>query len=64
MVVREALERLQTAGIPAIPQTDALLCREQDREEVCWVLGGQIWAITSVRPLVGGIRFAPRARAT
>jgi hypothetical protein len=62
--VERALKSLQAAGIPAIPQTDALLCREQDREEVCRVLGREVWGITGVCPLVGGIRFVPEARTT
>ena len=54
-----ALLEVQREGIAAIPQVDALICQEKDRERVCEVIGRKIFEATGVYCTVGGIRYSP-----
>jgi hypothetical protein len=57
--IAAALLEVQRKGIAAIPQVDALICREKDRERVCEVIGRKIFETTGVCCTVGGIRYLP-----
>ena len=54
-----ALLEAQREGIAAIPHVDALICQQKDREQVCEVIGRQIFEATGVCCAVGGIRYSP-----
>ena len=58
-IITAALLRCQGLGIPAIPDTDALICPEQARTTVCRFVGEELFKVTGVRCKVGGIRFTP-----
>jgi hypothetical protein len=50
------LLEVQGKGIAAIPHVDALICQEKAREQVCEVIGRQIFQATGVCCTVGGTR--------
>lgn len=54
-----ALLETQREGIAAIPHVDALICQEKYREQVCEIIGRQIFEVTGVCCTVGGIRYSP-----
>jgi len=57
--IAAALLEVQRKGIAAIPHVDALICQEKDRQQVCEVIGKQIFHATGVCCTVGGIRYSP-----
>ena len=57
--IEAALLEMQRKEIAAIPHVDALICQEKDREEVCEVVGKQIFEASGVCCAVGGIRYSP-----
>jgi hypothetical protein len=57
--IAAALLEVQRKGIAAIPHVDALICQEKDRQQVCEVIGRQIFDATGVCCIVGGIRYSP-----
>lgn len=58
-VVTHALLELQQGGIPAIPDTDALICPAEAKEVACVAIGRSMYELTGVRCKVGGIRYRP-----
>jgi hypothetical protein len=50
---------LQEKGIAAIPHVDALICEHKDRDIVCEAIGRQIFLVTGVWSIVGGVRYLP-----
>ena len=58
-VIREAILALQARGIPAIPDTDALIVPEGKGELACHLIGKPLFNLTGVRSMVGGQRFDP-----
>jgi hypothetical protein len=57
--IAAALLEVQQKGIAAIPNVDALICQEQYREQVCEIIGRQIFEVTGVCCAVGSIRYSP-----
>jgi hypothetical protein len=57
IIVQNSLLRCQELGIPAIPDTDCLICPEEHKAAVCQVIGEEMYHHTGVRCRVGGIRF-------
>jgi ribosomal 50S subunit-associated protein YjgA (DUF615 family) len=55
--INGALLQLQREDVPAIPDTDAILCRERDRMRVSGVIGAHVHAASGVLCKVAGIRF-------
>jgi len=61
-VVSGALEEIQAAGIPVIPDVDALICQEHHRHIVCTVLGRHMYGVSGgVCCKVNGVRYSPDA---
>ncbi len=61
--VTAALLEMQAKGLPAIPDTDCLIVREQDREAACLAIGAAMHAETrGVCVTVGGIRYVRPCR--
>lgn len=56
-VINPALIELQGLGIPAIPDTDSIYCRERDKVKVCEAIGRKMYELTGVCCKVGGIRY-------
>jgi hypothetical protein len=57
--VAAALLEVQRKGIAAIPHVDALICQRKHRDQVCEVIGRQIFEATGVCCRVGDIRYSP-----
>jgi hypothetical protein len=57
--IAAALFEVQCERIAAIPHVDALICQQNDREQVCEVIGRKIFEATGVCCAVGGIRYSP-----
>ena len=57
--IATALLEAQRKGIAAIPHVDALICQEKNREQVCEVIGREIFEATGVCCTVDGIRSSP-----
>ena len=58
--IEAALMDMQRQGLPAIPDTDALIVRECDREAACHAIRKAMFVETrGVRVTVGGIRYGP-----
>lgn len=53
IIVRKSLLRCQELGIPAIPDTDCIICPEEDKATVCQVIGEVMYRHTGVRCRVG-----------
>ena len=57
--VSAALLDMQSQGLPAIPDTDCLIVREQDRQAACIAVGKAMYAETrGVYVTVGGVRYS------
>lgn len=59
VVIGKALLRCQAQEIPAIPDTDCLICPIQHRETVCRIIGEEMDKLTGVKCLVDEIRYDP-----
>jgi hypothetical protein len=58
--INGALLEAQALRIPAIPDVDAIICPQQHRDEVCRLIGKQVYDITGgVRCKVDGLRYTP-----
>ncbi len=58
--VEGALLQLQSMDIPAVPQTDALLCQRRHREVVCRIFGAAVFKVSQgVNCRIDGIRNRP-----
>lgn len=57
--INGALLRLQAQGIPAIPDTDSIICPSDKRDLVCRLIGEEMFRVTGVCCMVDRIRFAP-----
>ena len=58
--INGALLEAQSLGIPAIPDVDAIICPQQYRDDVCRLIGQQVYNITGgVCCQVGGVRYTP-----
>lgn len=58
--INGALTQLQSEGIIAIPQTDAILCRQRDQDRVRLVIGAWVFReSTGVRCKVNGAHVTP-----
>ena len=58
--IGDALLELQAAGIPAIPDVDAIICQQRYRESVCEVIGRTVYEVSGgVRCKVSGVRYLP-----
>jgi hypothetical protein len=58
--ITTALQAMQGQGLPAIPDTDALIVRQRDREAACLAIGRAMFRETrGVCVTVDGIIFAP-----
>lgn len=56
--ITAALEAMQRQGLPAIPDTDALIVRQRDREAACYAIGLAMFRETrGVCVKVDGIKF-------
>ena len=58
-VIEQALLELQRREIPAIPDTDALICPAEAKLVVCEAIGRAMHKLTGVCCKVGGIRYRP-----
>jgi hypothetical protein len=61
MVINQALVAVQKQDIPAIPDTDALICSAEAHEVACESIGRAMYELSGVRCKVGGIRYQPPA---
>jgi len=60
--INGALLAVQHLGLPAIPDTDAIICRHSDRERVCQTIGAHVYEVSGgVRCKVDGERYSPDA---
>lgn len=60
--IRAALIDMQTKGLPAIPDTDALIVRRRDHAAACLAIGKAMFAETrGVRVTVGGVHYSAPA---
>lgn len=56
--INGALLQLQRHGLPAIPDTDAIICRLRDREKVRETIGAHVYAVSGgVCAVIDGARF-------
>ncbi|MDA1006321.1 MAG: hypothetical protein O3A87_07545 [Verrucomicrobia bacterium] len=58
-VIREALLALQAQGIPAIPDSDAMIVPDGKGKLACYLIGEAMFDLSGVKCLVGGRRFDP-----
>ncbi|HEY1122257.1 MAG TPA: hypothetical protein VGE67_11685 [Haloferula sp.] len=58
-VINEALLRVQQLGIPAIPDTDSIICPAEHEHLVCRIIGEEMHRVSGVCCKVGGHRFSP-----
>ena len=58
-VINGALQRLQVLGIAAIPDTDSIICPIHHRDVTCRVIVEEMFRVSGVCGMVGGIRFQP-----
>jgi hypothetical protein len=60
-VINQALLELQKAGIPAIPDCDAIIVPEAHQEAACEAIGRAMHKLTGVCCNVGKVRYQPPA---
>lgn len=57
--INGALLQLQAQGIPAIPDTDSIICPSDKRDLVCRIIGEEVFRVTGVCCKVDQVRFEP-----
>lgn len=57
LVINKALLRLQERGVPAIPDSDCLICPASQRSLASKLIGEEMMRVSGVRCVVDGVRF-------